>query len=88
MVDDFKKEKFSNKGCPKCKFDGRDSDPKKFSAEQINRFPKGYVVEKHPKSIIETISGQQVQRFVTDSRGIIFLEIRRCPICGYEDNKK
>jgi len=82
------KEKSFIKGCPKCQFDGNDSDPKKFSHDQINRFPKGYGIEKHPKIITKTISGQQVQEFVKDNNKIVFVEIKRCPVCGYEENKK
>ena len=74
--------------CPSCEFEGKDSDPKKYPAELIARFPKGFAEENHPKIVIVKSHGIQVQEFAKDSNNkIIFNKIPRCPACGQNGNK-
>ena len=81
MVKDSTKD---NK-CPKYDFAGINSGTK-FSAETNNRFPKGFAVEKRPRIITVKKSGQEIQEFAKNKNNeIIFNEITRCPVCGFEE---
>lgn len=77
--------------CPKCGFAGlHTSNKSNFSQELVNRFPKGFAQENHPKIKITKISGVDRQEFVKDSKTneIIFNKIRRCPVCGFMEGDK
>ena len=72
--------------CHECSFAGKDSDPKKFDQEVMNKFPKGFAAENHIKIKVITESGQKIERIVTNKDGKpVYFKINRCPVCGHKE---
>ena len=74
--------------CPKCTFEGTNSNPKKFDQETMYKFPKGFAAENYVKNKVIKIRGQETSVIVTKDGKPQFTQINRCPVCGHRELSK